>query len=283
MIDKIIDGKEISRQIKDEVRNEVNSIKSNGGRVKLAVVVVDGNKASQIYAINNRKSCEKVGIETITIELPNNVEESQLIEEIEILNERKDVNGILVHVPLPKHINEEKVLQKINPKKDMDGFHPYNIGMLSLGKPIFKPCTPAGVIELIKRMNIEIIGKNCVVIGRSNIVGKPISMLLLEEHGTVSICHSKSEDLERICTEADILIAAVGRPKFIKSNMIKEGATVIDVGIHRLQDNSICGDVDFNDCKTKAGLITPVPGGVGPMTIAMLMQNCVRAYRKQNI
>ena len=281
MLDKIIDGKSISQFIKSEIKQRVGDIVNTGGAVKLAVVVVEGDISSKIYANSNKKACDKIGIETEIIELLNNTEQVELLSLIDDLNERKDINGIIVQMPLPNHIDEDEVFKRIKSEKDVEGVNPYNIGMLSIGKATFAPCTAQGVIELIKRSNIEIEGKNCVVIGRSNIVGKPISMLLLNESGTVTTCHSKTLNLREVCRSADILVASVGKAKFVTSDMVKDGAIIVDVGIHRLEDNSLCGDVDFDSCIEKASLITPVPGGVGAMTVAMLMRNSVKAYEQQ--
>lgn len=279
----IIDGKAISEQIKQEVIVEARKIKESGGEPALAVIIVGADPASQVYVGNKKKACEYTGIKSMTYEMPEDTSEEELIELIVSLNNSKGTNGILVQLPLPKHIDEGKVLLTIKPEKDVDGFHPYNVGLLSVGNGSLISCTPAGIIELIKRSGIIIEGKNCVVVGRSNIVGKPAALLLLRENGTVTICHSRTKDLARICKEADILVAALGKPNFIKGDMIKEGAVIIDVGIHRQEGKKLCGDVDFDECKEKASFITPVPGGVGPMTIAMLMKNCIAAYKKQNI
>jgi methylenetetrahydrofolate dehydrogenase (NADP+)/methenyltetrahydrofolate cyclohydrolase len=278
---KIIDGKAIAEQIKQEVIQEVREIKESGGEPALAVIIVGADPASQVYVGNKKKACEYTGIKSMSYELPEETTEDELIELIESLNQSNSVNGILVQLPLPGHINEEKVLLAIDPQKDVDGFHPYNVGLLSIGTGKLVSCTPAGIIELIKRSGISIEGKNCVVVGRSNIVGKPAALLLLREHGTVTVCHSRTKNLADICRSADILVAALGKPKFIKADMIKEGAVVIDVGIHRLEGKKLCGDVDFDECKDKTSFITPVPGGVGPMTIAMLMKNCIEAYHMQ--
>jgi methylenetetrahydrofolate dehydrogenase (NADP+)/methenyltetrahydrofolate cyclohydrolase len=278
----LIDGKAIAEQIKQEVLADVNKIKASGGEPSLAVIIVGADPASQVYVGNKKKACEYTGIKSLSYELPEETAESELISLIETLNQSKNVNGILVQLPLPKHINEERVLLTINPDKDVDGFHPYNVGLLSVGAGRLISCTPAGVIELIKRSGISVEGKNCVVIGRSNIVGKPAAYLLLKENGTVTICHSRTKNLAEICRSADILVAALGKPKFVTAEMIKDGAVIIDVGIHRLEGKKLCGDVDFDGCKEKASYITPVPGGVGPMTIAMLMKNCVEAYHMQH-
>lgn len=283
MSGKIIDGKLISTQIKDEVKAEVAELKAKGVEPCLAVILVGENPASQVYVRNKKRACEYTGIKSLSYELDEKTTEEELLSLIEKLNNDKACNGILVQLPLPEHINEEKILLAIKPEKDVDGFHPYNVGLLSIGNAKLKACTPAGCIELIKRSGVDIKGKECVVVGRSNIVGKPVSMLLLAENGTVTVCHSKTKDLKATCLNADIIVAAVGKPNFIKGDMIKEGAVVIDVGINRLENGKLCGDVDYEQCAEKAGFITPVPGGVGPMTIAMLMKNCLIACRMQNM
>lgn len=279
----IIDGKLISAQIKDEVKQQVAWLKAKGTQPCLAVILVGENPASQVYVRNKKRACEYCGIKSLSYELPAQTTEDELLDLIDDLNNNKECNGILVQLPLPKHIDEDKVLLKILPQKDVDGFHPYNVGLLSIGKADLKACTPAGCIELIKRSGVEISGKKCVVVGRSNIVGKPVGMLLLSENGTVITCHSRTKDIAEVCRQADILVAAVGKPKFITGDMVKEGVTVIDVGINRMENGKLCGDVDFESVETKAEFITPVPGGVGPMTIAMLMKNCLIACEKQNI
>ncbi len=282
MLANIIDGKKISADIKDEVKNETAKLKENGIEPCLAVILVGNDAASQVYVRNKKKACEYTGIKSLSYELDEDIKEDELIKLIDELNNRDDVNGILVQLPLPKHIDEQKILLKIKPSKDVDGFHPYNTGLLSIGKAVLKPCTPAGIIELINRSNIEISGKNAVVIGRSNIVGKPVSMLLLSENATVTVCHSKTKDINKTIKNADIVVAAVGIPYFVKEDMVKDGAVVIDVGINRLENGHLAGDVDFENVSKKASYITPVPGGVGPMTIAMLMKNCLLAAKAQN-
>lgn len=276
----LIDGKLISEIIKNELKEEVNTLKNQGIEPGLAVILVGDNPASKVYVSNKKKSCEYVGIKSFSYELPENIAEEELLELIHTLNHDNSVHGILVQLPLPKHMDENKVILNISPSKDVDGFHPQNVGALSIGLDGFVSCTPAGIIELLKRSNIDIQGKNCVVVGRSNIVGKPVSLLLLKENGTVTICHSRTKDLASVTKQADILIAAVGVPKFIKGYMVKEDAVVIDVGINRDDNGKLCGDVDFEECVDKVSFITPVPGGVGPMTIAMLMKNCVDAAKK---
>lgn len=278
----IIDGKKISQEIKDEVKAKAEQLKAAGIEPCLAVILVGEDPASRVYVRNKKRACEYCGIKSLSYELPESTTEEELLALVDKLNNDKSCNGILVQLPLPKHINEEKVLLKIKPEKDVDGFHPYNVGLLSIGSADLKACTPAGCIELIKRSGIDICGKNCVVVGRSNIVGKPVGMLLLAENGTVTTCHSKTKNMAEVCANADILVVAIGKEKFIKADMIKEGAVIIDVGINRMEDGKLCGDVDFDEAVTKAGYITPVPGGVGPMTIAMLMNNCITACEKQN-
>lgn len=279
----IIDGKKISQEIKDEVKEKVEQLSKKGIQPCLAVILVGDDPASQVYVRNKKRACEYCGIKSLNYELPEETTEEELLALVDELNNSKECNGILVQLPLPKHIDENKVLLKIKPEKDVDGFHPYNVGLLSIGKADLKACTPAGCIELIKRSGVDITGKNCVVVGRSNIVGKPVGMLLLSENGTVTTCHSKTKNMSDICKSADILVVAIGKEKFIKADMVKEGAVVIDVGINRMENGKLCGDVDFDEVEKKASLITPVPGGVGPMTIAMLMNNCLIACKKQNM
>ncbi len=274
---KIIDGKLISKQIKDELKEKVAKLKSEGKEACLAVIQVGCDPASTVYVGNKKKACEYIGIKSVAYELPEETTESELLEIIEKLNGDDSVHGILVQLPVPKHINEEHIINSISPLKDVDGFHPASVGALSIGKKGFVSCTPAGIIQLLKRSGIEIEGKECVVVGRSNIVGKPMAMLLLRENGTVTVCHSKTANLKEVCRRADILVVAVGKPKMIDASYVKEGATVIDVGIHRNENGKLCGDVDYESVEPVAGAITPVPGGVGPMTIAMLMNNCVEA------
>lgn len=273
----VIDGKKISQEIKDEVKEKVYRLKKEGKEICLAVIQVGDNPASTVYVGNKRKACDYTGIQSISMKMPEDTKEEELLEVIDRLNKDSDVNGILVQLPLPKQIDEDKIIMAISPEKDVDGFHPVNVGALSIGKKGFLSCTPYGIIELLKRSNIEIDGKHCVVIGRSNIVGKPMAQLLLRENGTVTIVHSHTKNLQEITRQADILIVAIGKPKFITKDYIKEGAVVIDVGINRDENNKLCGDVDYDDIFEKAGAITPVPGGVGPMTIAMLMCNCLEA------
>lgn len=271
----IIDGKKISGDIKNELKDKVAKLNEKNITITLCVIQVGNDSASSIYVRNKKKACEEIGIRSISYELPEETSQEELINLIQELNQRPDINGILVQLPLPKHIDEDTIIKAISPEKDVDGFHPLNVGKLSLGQKGLVSCTPAGVIQLLKRYNIPIEGKECVIVGRSNIVGKPMSMLMLKENATVTICHSKTKNLAEVTKRADILIVAMGKPKFITGEYVKEGAVVIDVGIHRNENNKICGDVDFDDVVDKVSAITPVPGGVGPMTIAMLMHNCV--------
>ena len=267
-----IDGKQISAQIKDELKERVEKEKLE---VTLAVIQVGNDPASTVYVGNKKKACEYIGIRSLAYELPEETPEEELLQLIKELNDRDDVNGILVQLPLPAHMDEDKVIQTISPKKDVDGFHPQSVGALSIGQPGFVSCTPAGVIQLLKRTGVEIDGKECVIVGRSNIVGKPMALLMLRENATVTVCHSHTKDLKEVTKRADILIVAIGKPKFITKEYVKDGAVVIDVGIHRGADGKLCGDVDYDDVAPITYAITPVPGGVG--TIAMLMNNCVEA------
>lgn len=271
---QIIDGKLISTQIKDELKERVQN---ENIQATLAVIQVGDDPASSVYVGNKKKACAYIGIGSKAFELPTETTEEELLKLIDELNADDSINGILVQLPVPKHINEKNIINRISPLKDVDGFHPESVGNLMIGQKGFLSCTPAGIIQLLKRSNIEISGKECVVIGRSNIVGKPMAMLLLRENGTVTIAHSKTKNLEEVCKRADILVVAVGKPKMINSSYIKEGAVVIDVGIHRMENGKLCGDVDYDDVFEHTSAITPVPGGVGPMTIAMLMNNCVEA------
>lgn len=276
---QIIDGKAISAKVKEEVKAEVER---DGLNVGLAVVIVGDDPASKVYVNNKKKACEFCGIKSFEYALPTETTEEQLLELVDTLNADKNVNGILVQLPLPKHLDEKKVIERISPIKDVDAFHEQNVGKIMIGNYAFLPCTPAGCMELIHSTGNSVAGKECVVIGRSNIVGKPMAMLLLHENGTVTVCHSKTKDLAEVCRRADILIAAVGRPNFVTADMVKDGAVVIDVGINRLDNGKLCGDVKFDEVSEKASYITPVPGGVGPMTIAMLMRNTITAWRIQN-
>ena len=274
---QIIDGKKISAEIKDELKEKVAALKAEGKEITLAVIQVGNDPASTVYVGNKKKSCAYIGIRSLAYELPEDTTEEELLRLVEELNQSREVHGILVQLPLPEHINEDRVIKAIAPAKDVDGFHPQSVGALSIGQPGFVSCTPAGIIQLLKRSGIDIDGKECVVVGRSNIVGKPMALLLLRENGTVTVCHSHTKDLKAVCKRADILVAAIGKPKFFNHDYVKEGAVVIDVGIHRNENNKLCGDVDYADVFDHVSAITPVPGGVGPMTIAMLMYNCVQA------
>lgn len=274
---KLIDGKRISTEIKEELKEQVAALKEQGTEVTLAVIQVGNDPASTVYVGNKKKACEYIGIRSLAYELPEETTEEELLDLVRELNAKKEVNGILVQLPLPKHIDEDLVIQTIDPKKDVDGFHPQSVGALSIGQPGFVSCTPAGTIQLLKRSGIAIDGKECVIIGRSNIVGKPMGMLLLRENGTVTICHSHTPDLKAVAKRADILVVAIGKAKFVDAEYVKEGAAIIDVGMDRDENGKLCGDVDFEAVKDIAGAITPVPGGVGPMTIAMLMHNCVES------
>lgn len=273
----IIDGKKVSNEIKEELKEKVTKFKNEGKEITLAVVLVGNDPASKIYVKNKQKACEYVGINSKTYKLAETTSEEELLQLIKELNDNQGINGILVQLPLPSHINEELVINNISPLKDVDGFHPVNVGKLSIGQDGFVSCTPAGIIQLLKRYNIEIEGKNCVVIGRSNIVGKPMAMLLLRENATVTVCHSRTKNLKEITKQGDILVAAIGKANFIDKDHIKEGAVIIDVGMNRDDNNKLCGDVDFDAVKDHVKAITPVPGGVGPMTIAMLLYNCVKS------
>lgn len=272
---QVIDGKAISKQIKEECRIKAEQYKEQGIEITLAVVQVGNDPASGVYVRNKKRACEECGIKSLSFELPEETSEEELLALIGRLNADRSVNGILVQLPLPEQIDENKVIQAIDVTKDVDGFHPMSAGALCTGQRGFVSCTPAGIIELLKRSHIDISGKECVVVGRSNIVGKPAALLLLRENGTVTVCHSKTADLKEVTKRADILVVAIGKPKFITADYVKEGAAVIDVGIHRKENGKLCGDVDFDDVAPKCSAITPVPGGVGPMTIAMLMSNCI--------
>lgn len=274
---KIIDGKAISAQIKEEIKLTMEQRRAEGKEVTLAVIQVGNDPASSVYVGNKKKACEYVGFRSLSYELEEDTTREQLLNLIDSLNQAEDVNGILVQLPLPKHLNEDEVMEAISPKKDVDGFHVVNTGNLWIGEEGFVPCTPAGIMELLKRSEVEIAGKECVIVGRSNIVGKPMAALMLRENATVTICHSRTANLKEVTKRADILIVAMGKPKFITADYVKEGAAVIDVGIHRLEGKKLCGDVDFESVEPVADKITPVPGGVGPMTIAMLMKNCLQA------
>lgn len=278
---KIIDGKLVSSKVKASIAQEVTRIKANGINPGLAVVIVGDNNASRIYVNNKKKACQEVGIYSEEYALSESTTQEELLSLIEELNNKDSINGILVQLPLPKHLDEKTIIEAINPKKDVDAFHASNVGKIMIGDYDFLPCTPAGVMELLHSEGIEVCGKNCVVIGRSNIVGKPMAMLLLHENGTVTICHSRTSDLASICRSADILISAVGKANFVTANMVKPGAVVIDVGMNRDENGKLCGDVKFSEVEPLASYITPVPGGVGPMTIAMLMKNTIMAAKIQ--
>lgn len=279
---KLIDGKVISAAVKAEVAAEVAALKEKGITPGLAVIIVGEDPASKVYVANKEKACEQIGMLSYKYALPENTTEQELLALIAKLNADSKVNGILCQLPLPRHLNEELIINSIIPEKDVDAFHPQNVGKIMIGNYDFLPCTPAGIMEMLKYENIEIEGKECVVIGRSNIVGKPMSMLLLHKNGTVTVCHSRTKNLKEVCKRADILVAAVGRANFVTADMVKEGAVVIDVGINRLENGKLCGDVNFAEVEPIASHITPVPGGVGPMTIATLMKNTLTAAKKQN-
>ena len=278
---RLIDGKVISAAVKERVKNEVAQLNGKGITVDLAVIIVGEDPASKIYVANKKKACEALGIISEEYALPESTTEEELLGLIDTLNSKRSINGILCQLPLPRHLDEKRIINAISPEKDVDAFHPVNVGRIMIGDYDFVPCTPAGIMEMLAYENIETEGKRCVVIGRSNIVGKPMAMLLLHKNGTVTICHSKTRNLKEICLGADILVAAVGKAKFVTADMVKEGAVVIDVGMNR-ENGRLCGDVDFEAVKEKASAITPVPGGVGPMTIAMLMQNTLTAAKRQN-
>lgn len=277
---KLIDGKKISQEIKDELKEKVAALKAAGKTGALAVIQVGEDPASSVYVRNKKNACAYIGIESLAYELPERTTEEELLKLIDELNQKEEVKGILVQLPLPAHICEDKVIQAISPKKDVDGFHPQSVGAMTIGEKGFLSCTPAGIIQLLKRSDVDIEGKHCVVIGRSNIVGKPMALLMLRENATVTIAHSRTKNLPELCKQADILIVAIGKPRFIGAEYVKEGAVVIDVGIHRNENNKLCGDVKFDEVEPVASAITSVPGGVGPMTIAMLMSNCVQSIEE---
>ncbi len=277
---QLIDGKKISQEIKDELRQTVAELKAQGKEGALAVIQVGSDPASSVYVRNKKRACEYIGIRSESYELPEQTSEDELLALIDRLNRDPKINGILCQLPVPAHMDEDKIIRAIDPAKDVDGFHAQNVGALVIGQQGFVSCTPAGIIQLLNRSGVETAGKNCVIVGRSNIVGKPMALLMLRENATVTVCHSKTKNLPEICRQADILIVAIGRPKMITAEYVKEGAVVIDVGIHRQDDGKLCGDVDFAQVEPIAGAITPVPGGVGPMTIAMLMNNCVEAMTR---
>ena len=275
-----IDGKEVSASVRNRITDKVSELKAKGVTPGLAVIIVGNDPASRVYVNNKKKGCEQTGMNSFEYALPEETTTEELIALIEKLNNEKDVHGILCQLPVPKHIDEEKVLNAISPDKDVDAFHPVNCGKVMTGDYTFAPCTPAGMVEMLKHYNLPVSGKHCVIIGRSNIVGKPMAMLMLRENATVTVCHSRTENLAEITKQADILVAAVGRPKFVTADMVKDGAVVLDVGINRMEDGKLCGDVDFDDVCEKTSYITPVPGGVGPMTITMLLQNTLAAAEK---
>ncbi len=279
----IIDGKATAKAARENIKNDVEAfIKETGKTPGLAVVIVGENPASRVYVRNKHKACDEVGIYSEVHELSENTTQDELLSLVDKLNKDDNINGILVQLPLPKHLNEEEVLLRISPSKDVDAFHPVNVGKIMIGNFSFLPCTPAGVMELLKHYGIPVAGKHCVIIGRSNIVGKPLAMLMLKENATVTICHSRTQNLSEITKQSDIIVAAVGKPNFVTADMVKDNAIVIDVGINRLEDGKLCGDVDFAAVETKASYITPVPGGVGPMTITMLLKNTLTAAKEQN-
>lgn len=280
---KIIDGKAISQKIKDETRQRVMELSGKDIRVTLAVILVGDDPASQVYVRNKKRACEYCGIESREIHLPGETSEEELLALVNELNADPAVNGILVQLPVPPQIDGDKVIRAIDPSKDVDGFSPISVGALSIGLPGFRSCTPAGIIELLHRSGIETDGRECVIVGRSNIVGKPMAMLMLRENATVTVAHSHTKDLQEVTSRADILITAIGRAKFFTKEYVKEGATIIDCGMDRDENGKLCGDVDYSDVFEKAGAITPVPGGVGPMTVAMLMHNCVEALQIQGL
>ena len=281
-MEMLLNGKEVAKKIKEDFKLEVDQIKERGITPKLAVVMVGNNEASKVYVKNKSKACDTIGVEFEEFLLEENTTEEELFELIDRLNEDKNINGILVQAPIPKHLDQNKAFRRIKPEKDVDGFNPINVGDLSIGNDCFISCTPYGVMKILEYYNIELEGKNAVVLGRSNIVGKPMVQCLLSKNATVTVCHSRTQNIKEITKNADILIAAIGKAKFVTEDMVKEGAIVIDVGINRLDNGKICGDVDFEAVESKVKAITPVPGGVGPMTIAMLMNNLVKATKLQN-
>ena len=281
---EIIDGKLVSKTLREDIKAEVDAfVKKFSKAPGLAVIMVGDNPASAVYVRNKHKACFEVGMTSYQIEYPGDISEDELLSKIDELNEDEKVNGILVQLPLPPHINEDKVIDRISPMKDVDAFHPENVGKIMIGKYDFLPCTPAGIVELLKYYNVDVTGKNCVVIGRSNIVGKPMALLLLERNGTVTVCHSRTRNLAEVTKAADILVVAIGRANFVTADMVKPGAVVIDVGINRGEDGKLCGDVKFDEVESVASMITPVPGGVGPMTITMLLKNTLSAAKMQNL
>lgn len=278
----IIDGRAVAAFVKGREKEKVIALKEKGIEVCLAVILVGNDPASCVYVANKRKDCDELGIKSIEYALGEDTTMDELLKLIDELNKNSNIHGILCQLPLPRHLDETLVLEAISPLKDVDAFHPENVGRIMMGKYDFLPCTPAGIMEMLSYYNIDTAGKNCVVIGRSNIVGKPMAMLMLHSNSTVTICHSRTNNLKEVCLTADILISAVGKADFVKADMVKDGAVVIDVGMNRNAEGKLCGDVDFDGIKEKASMITPVPGGVGPMTRAMLMCNTVTAAKKQN-
>ena len=278
---KIIDGKAISARIKDELKEEVAALKAEGKKATLAVIQVGNDPASSVYVGNKKKACAYIGIDSVSHELPEETTQEELLDLIDKLNSDPEITGILCQLPVPDHIDEDTIIRRISPDKDVDGFHPMSVGALCIGEKGFVSCTPAGIIKLLEYSDIDIEGKECVVIGRSNIVGKPMALLLLRKNGTVTMCHSRTKNLKEVCKRADILVVAIGKPKMINEEYVKDGAVVIDVGIHRMENGKLCGDVDYDRVESKCSAITPVPGGVGPMTIAMLMYNCVSAMKRK--
>ena len=278
---KLLNGKVLSDIVKDELKIMVTNMKKCGQNVRLAVIQVGNDSASSVYINNKKKACEYIGIDSVVYNLHDDVDKNTLIDLIEHLNKDESINGILMQLPIPKHLNEKEILSKIHPSKDVDGFHEYNVGNLVLGNNGIVSCTPSGIMKILQYYNIDVAGKECVVVGRSNIVGKPMAMLLLRNDGTVTVCHSKTDNLKDICKRADILVCAIGKPKFFNRDYIKDGAVVIDVGIHRQENGKLCGDVDFENVKDIVSAITPVPNGVGSMTVAMLMNNCVKVAKNQ--
>lgn len=279
---ELINGKEVSMNVKLRVKDKVAKLKEKGVDCALAVIIVGDDPASRVYVNNKKKACELCGIRSVEYALSADTTREELLAIIKQLNEDKSINGILCQLPLPKHFDENEITQSISPEKDVDCFNCTNVGKMWVGEYTFKPCTPAGVIELLKAYDIDVCGKNCVIVGRSNIVGKPMAALLLENNATVTVCHSRTKDLKAQLKNADVIVAAVGKAKLITADMVKDGAVVIDVGMNRDENGKLCGDVDFENVKEKASFITPVPGGCGPMTIAMLMENTVAACKKQN-
>lgn len=278
---KLIDGKAVSAKVRQEIKSEVQQLKDKGITPGLAVVIVGQDPASRVYVNNKKKACLELGMHSEEYALPEETSQEELLQLIQKLNGKEEIHGILVQLPLPKHLDEKTVINNIDPKKDVDAFHPVNVGKIMIGDYDYLPCTPAGIMELLKDTGIDLTGKECVVIGRSNIVGKPMAMLLLHQNATVTICHSKTRNLKEVVKRADVVVAAVGKAKFVTADMVKEGAVVIDVGMNRLENGKLCGDVDFEEVSKTAGFLTPVPGGVGPMTITTLMKNTLTAAKKQ--